>query len=327
MQALFFLLLYGLLFAGVFFITDAAAGFIRSAQGVGEDAVERRLVSPTTNRIHAAGKDTKYELLVRQQVNRPWARFIPFFPRFLKLVEASGTGTTPERAILMMAVLSLILFVPPALFFPPNLMPLFLMVAPISGVCLVLMYLARARTKRVAKFEEQLPDAIDLIVRSLKVGHPLSGAMGVVGRELPTPICTEFALAYDEISYGQDISTTFAKMAERVPLPDLGYLNMAIQIQQESGGNLVESLQKLSGVIRERFRMFRKVRALTAEGRFSAWFLSVFPLVLIFLIQMIKPDYYTQVMNLPIFYTLVYATVVLLLVNVIAMRMITTIKV
>jgi len=327
MQVFFFLLLYGLLFAGVFFITDAAAGFIRSARGVGEDAVERRLVSPTTYRIQPTGSDSKYQNLVRQQVSRPWARFIPFFPGFLRLVEASGTGTTPERALLMMAVLSLILFTPPALYLPPNLMPIIILGAPASGVGLVLMRLTRARSKRVAKFEEQLPDAIDLIVRSLRVGHPLSGAMGVVGRELPQPICTEFSIAYDEISYGQDISTAFAKMTERVPLADLGYLNMAIQIQQESGGNLVESLTKLSGVIRERFRMFRKVKALTAEGRFSAWFLSIFPLALIVIIQLIKPDYYTQVMNLPIFYTLVYATVLLLIVNVIAMRMITTIKV
>src|SRR6185369_9202567 len=99
MQVFFFLLLYGLLFAGVFFITDAAAGFVRSARGVGEDAVERRLVSPTAIRIQASGPDSKYQLLVRQQISRPWARFIPFFPRFLHLVEASGTGITPERAI------------------------------------------------------------------------------------------------------------------------------------------------------------------------------------------------------------------------------------
>jgi tight adherence protein B len=326
MQVVFFLLLYGLLFVGVFFITDAAAGFIRAARGVGEDAVERRLASPTADRIRTSA-DPKYQMLVRQQVNRPWARFIPLFPQFLRLIESSGTGVAPERALVLMAVLTVIIFVPPAIYLPPNLLPIFLLAAPVSGVGLVLMYLTRARSKRVARFEEQLPDAIDLIVRSLRVGHPLSGAMGVVGRELPAPVSTEFSLAFDEISYGQDITTAFSKMTERVPLPDLGYLTMAIQIQQESGGNLVESLAKLSAVIRERFRMFRKVRALTAEGRFSAWFLSAFPVVLIFLIQMIKPDYYTQVMNLPIFYTLVYATVLLLLVNVIAMRMITSIKV
>jgi tight adherence protein B len=185
----------------------------------------------------------------------------------------------------------------------------------------------RARNQRRDKFESQLPDAIDLIVRSLKVGHPLSGAMSVVARELPAPISTEFQTAFDEVSYGQDIPTAFAKMAERVPLPDLGYLTMAIQIQQESGGNLVESLAKLSTVIRERFRMFRKVKALTAEGRFSAWFLSVFPFFLVFGITFVKPDYYTQVMDIPVFNQLVMVTIVLLIINVIAMRIITSLKV
>src|SRR6185503_17944465 len=130
-----------------------------------------------------------------------------------------------------------------------------------------------------------------------------------------------------KVSYGLDIPAAFEEMAERVPIQDLGYVAMAIQIQQESGGNLVESLSKLSTVIRGRFRMFRKVKALTAEGRFSAWFLSVFPFALIFIIQLIKPDYYTQVMNLPVFPYLVGVTVILLTVNVIAMRIITKLKV
>src|SRR5262245_26153561 len=116
-------------------------------------------------------------------------------------------------------------------------------------------------------------------------------------------------------------------MAGLVPVQDLGYVAMAIQIQQESGGNLVESLSKLSTVIRGRFRMFRKVRALTAEGRFSAWFLSVFPVALIFIVQLIKPDYYTQVMDIPVFPYLVAATLILLIINVVAMRMITNLKV
>jgi tight adherence protein B len=223
-----------------------------------------------------------------------------------------------------LAVVSLIglTFVVPARF-----VVLSIPLAFIFGIGVVLLYLRRARKKRLALFQEQLPDAIDLIIRSLKVGHPLSGALSVIARELAAPISTEFSAVFQEVSYGQDIPTALANMAKRVPVPDLQYMVMAVQIQQESGGNLVESLSKLCGVIRDRYRMFRKVKALTVEGRFSAWFLSLFPVVIIFGIQAVKPDFYTKVMDFRFFPHLVVLTVILLLVNVIAMRIVTTIKV
>jgi tight adherence protein B len=324
MQTIFVLVAYGLLFFGAFCIADATAGLIRSARGMDEEAVERRLVNQAGDHARSA---PQYNLLLRQEKVWAWTRFVPLFPRFLRLLQTSGTGLSTERAFGLMAVFSALSFVPLAILLPAALWPVTVAAAVLTGPGLVLMYLTRTRAKRIAKFEEQLPDAIDLIVRSLKVGHPLSGAMAVVGRELPVPICMEFATAFEEVSYGQDIPTAFGKMIERVPVADLGYLSMAVQIQQESGGNLVESLAKLSTVIRERFRMFRKVKALTAEGRFSAWFLSIFPLVLVFGIQLVKPDYYTQVMDVPIFPQLVAATVILLMINVVAMRVITNIKV
>ncbi len=324
MQPIFALVLYGLLFIGAFFLADAAVGLIRAAQGKGDDDVERRLTSSATGRTKI---EAQHNVLRRQDAKRVWGRFIPFFPRFVRLVDSSGTGNSPERALVWVAVISTLAFVPLSILLSSALFPVSFVSALLSGVGLVLLHLRRARAKRMAKFEEQLPDAIDLIVRSLKVGHPLSGAMAVVGRELPHPISTEFATAFDAVSYGQDIPTAFTKMTERIPVADLGYFAMAVQIQQESGGNLVESLSKLSQVIRERFRMFRKVKALTAEGRFSAWFLSVFPFVLVLGIQLVKPDYYTQVMDVPIFPQLVAATVILLGINVVAMRVITNIKV
>src|SRR5262252_10435807 len=234
---------------------------------------------------------------------------------------------TVQRALALMLMFSFIIFVAFALLIPLRFFVLSMPFAPLLGIGLILLYLMNARKKRIAKFEEQLPDAIDLIVRSLKIGHPLSGAMSVVGRELPAPICTEFAAAFEQVTYGQDIPTAFQQMAERVRLQDLGYFSMAVQIQQEAGGNLVESLSKLSAVIRSRFRMFRKVKSLTAEGRFSAWFLSIFPFALIPIIQFIKPDHYTQVMDLAIFPYLVAITIFLLGVNIVAMRIITNIKV
>jgi tight adherence protein B len=324
MQPIYAIVVYGMLFVGAFFLADAIVGFMRTARGKDDDAVERRLSNPIAGRVQSA---PQYDLLRKKDGAEAWGRYIPFLPRLSRLVQSSGTGISTERALGLMLLFGVLAFIPLIFLLPARFLPISFLLAPPSGIGLVLLYLKRARTKRRAKFEEQLPDAIDLIVRSLKVGHPLSGAMGVVGRELPAPISTEFQTAYDEVSYGQDVPTACAKMAERVPIPDLGYFAMAIQIQQESGGNLVESLSKLSQVIRERFRMFRKVKALTAEGRFSAWFLSLFPLFLVFAIQLIKPDYYTQVMDVPIFPKLVAGTIILLLMNVAAMRVITNLKV
>lgn len=318
------LILYGLLFVGVLFFVNAVTGFIRLAKGSDEEAVERRLSVTAAIGTESTGDRN---LLRTQEMSEKWGRYIPFLVPFSKLVEAAGTSITIQRAFVMMASIALIALVPLFILIPASFLPLAIPLAAIIGIGSVLLYLGRAKAKRRAKFEEQLPDAIDLIIRSLKVGHPLSGAMGVISRELPAPISTEFGIAFQEVSYGQDIPTALANMSERMPLPDLRYLTMAVQIQQESGGNLVESLSKLCAVIRERYRMFRKVKALTAEGRFSAWFLSGFPVVVVLGIQAIKPDYFTRVMDFAYFPHLVVATIILLIINVIAMRVVTTIKV
>jgi tight adherence protein B len=304
---------------------DALAGLLRAARGADDEIVERRLTNEAL--LRAQPGSATYSVVRAQVGGGAWAEYVPFYPRFLRLIDTSGTGLSAQRALGIMAIIALVAFFVLALMLPLRFSPIAFPIAPVVGVASVLLYLRKARSDRIKKFEEQLPDAIDLIVRSLKIGHPLSGAMAVVGRELPVPISKEFAAAFEQVTYGQEIPAAFAAMADRVPLQDLGYLSMAIQIQQESGGNLVESLSKLSAVIRGRFRMFRKVKALTAEGRFSAWFLSIFPFVLIFVIQLIKPDYYTQVMNIPAFPYLVGVTLILLTINVFAMRIITNLKV
>jgi len=319
------LTIYILIAVGAYLIVDALVGLWRAARGEDDETVQRRLARQHL-RVKLGSSET-YSVLRESTGSEAWREYVPFYPRFLRLLETSGSGMTIQNAVATMAIIAFVAFILSALFLPLRYSPLSFVVAPVIGIGAVLLYLIRVRSDRIRKFEEQLPDAIDLVVRSLKIGHPLSGAMSVVGRELPAPISTEFAAAFEKVSYGLDIPLAFQEMADRVPLQDLGYVSMAIQIQQESGGNLVESLSKLSAVIRGRFRMFRKVKALTAEGRFSAWFLSLFPFVLIFIIQLLKPDYYTQVMDLAVFPYLVGVTIVLLGINVFAMRIITKIKV
>jgi tight adherence protein B len=151
------------------------------------------------------------------------------------------------------------------------------------------------RRRRQAKFAAQLPDALDLIVRSLRAGHPIGTAIALVGRELPDPAGTEFGMLSDEIAYGVDFDTALANLYQRVGQQDLPLFVTAVSIQTSTGGNLSEILQELAGVIRLRFKLRRKVKALAAEGRFSAIFLSAVPIVLFFIINYVAPNFYGAV--------------------------------
>jgi len=306
-------------------IADAVIGFVRAARGVDDTAVGRR-VSQTAS---AAGQGPQQFNIIRPQrdAGHPLKSYLPYYGALNRLFIQSGSSLTIKAAAIAAGCVSLVASVVLAVLLPGGLVLLSPVLGLTAGIAPILIYLVRSRTVRVAKFEEEFPDAIDLIVRSLRVGHPLSAAVAVIAREMPPPISTEFALANDKISYGLTIPDAFREMAERVPLPDLGYLIAAVQIHEEAGGNLVESLSKLAGVIRERFRMFRKVKAITAEGRLSAWLLSFFPLVSGVGVWMVKPDYFSSVSDYPYFNYLVVATLAMLVVNIIVMLAITKIRV
>jgi tight adherence protein B len=153
------------------------------------------------------------------------------------------------------------------------------------------------RKRRHGKFAEQFPDAMDIIVRSLRAGHPVPVAVALVAQELPDPIGTEFGIAADEITYGADVETAMRNLYFRVGQEDLPLFVTAVAIQGSTGGNLSEILSNLSSVIRQRFKMRRKIKALAAEGKFSAIFLSGLPIAVFFLINMMTPDFYGSIIQ------------------------------
>jgi len=157
------------------------------------------------------------------------------------------------------------------------------------------MVLRSLRTRRQKKFSAQFPDALDIIVRSLRAGHPVPIAISMVGREMPDPIGTEFGMVSDEITYGADLETAMRNLYGRIGSDDLPLFVTAVAIQGSTGGNLGEILENLSGVIRQRFKMRRKIRALAAEGRASAMILSALPIGLFIVVQVIAPDFYASV--------------------------------
>lgn len=181
--------------------------------------------------------------------------------------------------------------------------------------------------KRLAMIDEQLPDAVELMVRSLRVGHPFVSAINTVAKEIQDPLASELGVIADEAAYGRDISDSIRAMAERLDSQDLRFLAVAVGIQQKSGGNLAEILAGLALVIRARFKLFRKVRAITGEAKWSGTFLSVFPLLALVGINVMQPDYYSEVMQTPIFIPACAVVGVMLLMNMVFMKMLVNIKV
>ena len=163
------------------------------------------------------------------------------------------------------------------------------------GLVLPFMVLKFLRSRRQKKFAAQFPDAIDIIVRSLRAGHPVPIAINMVARELPDPIGSEFGTVTDEITYGADLETAMRNLYFRVGTDDLPLFVTAVAIQGSTGGNLGEILQNLSGVIRLRFKMRRKIRALAAEGRASALILSSLPIAIFAAINFLVPTFYASV--------------------------------
>ena len=169
--------------------------------------------------------------------------------------------------------------------------------ALVAALLFPFLTLVIKRKRRHGKFAAQFPDAMDIIVRSLRAGHPVPVAVGLVAQELPDPIGTEFGIAADEITYGADVETAMRNLYFRVGQEDLPLFVTAVAIQGSTGGNLSEILSNLSSVIRLRFKMRRKIKALAAEGKFSALFLSGLPVAVFCLINVMTPDFYGSIMQ------------------------------
>jgi tight adherence protein B len=195
--------------------------------------------------------------------------------------------------------------------------------AVVSTFCLAVLFLEMVRQKRIARFSELLPDAIDVVIRGIRVGYPLPLALELAGREMPDPIGTEFGLTSDEISFGQDVRSAVENLYSRVGDEDLLFFVVAINVQNQTGGNLAEVLSRLSRLLRNRSKLRLKIRALSAEGRVSAVVLSLMPFILFAGIGLISPSYFGEIRNDPLVMpALIYGGLSLLVGNIVMYRMV-----
>lgn len=204
-----------------------------------------------------------------------------------KLIEQSGTKTTASAVVLISLSLALAGAVGTHVFVP--LWPVALLVGCLAG-CGPVGLLLYKRSARFAKFEEQFPEALDLLARALKAGHALQTALGMAADELKEPVGPEFKKTFDQQNFGLPLRDALHQMTERIPILDVRFFVTAVLIQRETGGNLSEILENLAHVVRERFKILRQVRVHTAHGRFTAFVLLALPAGLAIALSVLAPD-------------------------------------
>ena len=238
-----------------------------------------------------------------------------------ELILQTGLRVEPLRLLMLVLGLAvaLLLIFGYAFGFGPVAVILALTCA-LGGVYLGLHVI---RQKRIARFGEQLPDALDVVVRGLRAGHPFRVALALVAREMPDPIGSEFGILADEVSFGLELTAAADNLVRRVGHDDLSFFAVAVNIQSQTGGNLAEILSRLSHMVRNRAKLRLKVRALTSEGRLSAIFLSLAPFILFGIISLIFPAYFMDVRDHPVIVPVLIVGLLLLAIgNIVMYRMV-----
>ncbi|WP_417727105.1 type II secretion system F family protein [Roseovarius sp.] len=315
-------IIYALIFVGVLVLVEGIYLTVFGRSISLNNRVNRRL-----EMLDKSGnREEVMEKLRKEMQQHLKARKLPLYAILSDKAQKAAIAFTPKQLIMLMVGLSVLAFVGLSVG-TDTAVPVRAVAAVGIGVGGIFTWISMKASKRMALLEEQLPDAIELMVRSLRVGHPFSSAIGIVATEVGDPLATEFGIIADESAYGRDMGEALKEMAERLDMQDLRFLAMAVTIQQQSGGNLAEILAGLAKVIRARFRLFRRVKAITAEAKWSGKFLSGFPILALIIIQLIKPDYYDEAMLHPYFIPAVLVVAVFLVMNLIVMRALVNIKV
>ncbi|MDF1872258.1 type II secretion system F family protein [Vannielia sp.] len=315
-------LIYGLIFVAVIVMVEGLYLVVFGKSISLNSKVNRRL-----DMMEKGGnREEVLEQLRKEMKQHMASKSIPLYSILANKAQKANIAFTPGALVGIMLALAVVAFGALSVASTAGF-GVRLVVAIVMGVGGVYVWINRKAKKRMSLVEEQLPDAVELMVRSLRVGHPFSAAVNIVAKEVPDPLGTEFGIIADESAYGRDVSESLKDLAERMDMQDLRFLAVAVTIQQQSGGNLAEILEGLSKVIRARFKLFRRVKAITAEAKWSGMFLSMFPILAIIMINVIKPDYYDDVKDTAAFIPACLVVGTFLLVNVIFMKIMVNIKV
>ena len=316
------LLIYGLIFGAVLLLVESIYLAVFGKSISLNSRVNRRLDLLDKG----ARREEVLEQLRKEMSQHMKAKGFPLYSLLAIKAQKAAIAFTPAQLLMVMAGLSAMAYVGITVG-TSAAAPVRIAVSLAMGIGGVYMWVDSKAKKRMAMMEEQLPDAVELMVRSLRVGHPFTSAIHIVSKEVPDPLGTEMGMIADEAAYGRDIGDSLKAMAERLDMQDLRFLAVAVTIQQQSGGNLAEILDGLAKVIRSRFKLFRRVKAITAESKWSGMFLSGFPLGALVMINVIQPHYYDDVKETAYFIPACLIVAGFLVANVFVMKMLVNIKV
>jgi tight adherence protein B len=318
-------LFLGLVFFAVFLL---AQGLVVPV--FGESTRMRKQLVSRLNAVGTASGQADFGSLLREKYLRklsPLERALETLPgmeRLGQLIEQSGKSWPAYRVLLVSC-----LFAVAGGFIGWTYTRLaYLMLLGAAGAfSLPYIKILADRGSRFAKFEEQMPDALDLIKRALKAGHPFSQTLKLVAEDMNEPIAHEFDLLFSEVNYGGDLRNALLALLERVPSVSVMALVTAVLVQKETGGNLAETFERITGVIRGRFKLARRVRTLSAEGRMSGWILALVPLILFGTVSITSPEYLPVLVKHPMGKNLIAASVVLAVIGILWIRKIIRIRV
>jgi tight adherence protein B len=300
------------LFIAVVLLVEGAYLMWNTSKGPEAKRIARRLrlMSAGTSQPGEEVSILKTRMLSQSPAMERLLLQAPRIQQLDRLLEQSGLTWSVAELLGMMA-LSAIAGAAVALYFGMTFI-LTVIAAAIMGA-LPIAYVFNARAKRMVKVEQQLPDALDLIGRALRAGHAFPTAVKMVSDELSDPIGGEFRTLFDEVNYGVSMHTALLNLAARIPVTDLRYFVIAVLIQRESGGNLAELLDNIAAIIRARLKLFGQIRVLSAEGRLSAWILTLLPIGVALVMNLVNPGYISVLWKDPMGVRLITGAVLLMI--------------
>ena len=242
---------------------------------------------------------------------------VPGMAGLRQVVEQSGVDTRAYKVLTYAAVLGVLTFTTFTFLVDGVMVPL---IGAAVAASLPVLHICRKRRQRLVRFEEQLPNALTMMARALQAGHPFNETINMIGEEMADPIGGEFRRVFNDINYGLSSKMAFMSLMSRVPSLSVNTLVIAILIQTESGGRLSEIVSKIAAVIRARFKLNRKVRALSAEGRLSAWVLTLLPFVLALVISVTTPSYLPTMLEDPTGRSLIGVSLLFIGIGIVWMR-------